>query len=169
MSNLTSTVPGAFNALYNLLVAAGDAQNPTIPVFHSEVLLGVDVNNGYVLLEKVENQRIDLAALGSYAQYETYDICGTVTYQLGGPDPTTMAEDVLNGTWSIYQNVVMSTVVANRGGNGVPILGSQAPTALQWILPDRAEYTGGAASGDVGGFVGVIEFVCSLKARLTVT
>jgi len=167
MSSLTSTVPGAFNALYNLLVAAGNAQNPKIPVFHSEVLAGQLTQNGYVLLRGVQNHRLDLAALGSYAHYECYEICGCVDYYQGGPDPLSMVEQVLDQTWAIYQEVVMSTVVANRGAaGGAPVLGSSAPTQLTYVLPICAEYTG-APSGDAG-FAGQVEFRYEIKARITV-
>lgn len=169
MANLTSTVPGAFNALYNLLVTAGNAQSPAIPVFHSEVLQGQMTQNGYVLLDRVENHRYEWGALGSFAFYETYDICGEVVYYQGGPDPVTLVESVLNQTWATYQNVVMTTVVANRGEGGPQVLGSAAPAALEYIIPTTAEYAGGPSNmdGSPSGFIGTVSFSYELKARIT--
>lgn len=168
MSNLTSTVPGAFNAMYGLLNTAGAAQSTPIPVFHSEVLSGEETQNGYVLLGGVERHDFDPAALGSYAFYENYDIVGCVVYYQGGPDPLNMVEEVLTTTWSIYQNVVMTTLVTNRGANGNPVLGSSAPAALEWCIPVEASYTAG--QGQVGvatGWQGVVDFRYNLKARIT--
>lgn len=173
MSNLTSTVPGAFNALYNLLATAGNGQSPSIPVFHSEVMRDQQLQNGYVLLEQVENHRMTPAALGSYAFYETYDFCGCVVFYQGGPDLVTMAETVLSQTWSIYQNVVVTTVINNAGVpayGGGPVLGSAAPAALEVIVPAVAAYTGGPGQmeGGASGFIGEVSFRYSLKARITV-
>ncbi len=167
MSGLTSTVSGAFNALYDLLVAAGNAQSPKIPVFHSEVLTGQDTQGGYVLLRGIENHRYELAALGSYAHCESYEICGCAAYYQGGPDPVSMVEQVLAQAWAIYQEVVMATVVANRGApSGNPVLGPSAPTQLTYVLPVSADYTGGP-SGEAG-FAGEVEFRYEIKARITV-
>lgn len=169
MSNLTSTVPGTFNAFYNLLVAAGNGQNPAIPVFHSEVPSGTLLQNGYVVLERVENHSFDPAALGSYAFYESFDVCGVVEYYLGGSDLTTMVESVLTSTWSIYQNVVMTTAVQNRGVAGQQVLGAAAPAALEWFKPMEASYMG--AEGNVGaqpsGWIGQVSFRYNAYARIT--
>lgn len=170
MANLTSTVPGAFNTLYTLLAAAGAGQSPPIPVFHSEIIRGQYTQGGYVLLESVQDHEFEIAALGSYAQYETYDIHGSVSYYQGGPDPVTLVEAVLNQTWSIYAAVVMTTVVANRGVPGQPVLGSGGPVQLLEIVPKFANYSGAPADigGDASGFVGTVEFAYWLKGRLTV-
>jgi hypothetical protein len=168
VSNLTSTVPGAFNALYDLLNTAGAAQSTPIPIFHSEVLEGEATLNGYVLLGGVERHNFDPAALGSYAFYETYDIVGCVVFYQGGADPLSLVEQVLTTTWGIYQNVVMTTLVANRGANGTQVLGAAAPAALEWCIPVEASYSGG--QGDVGGasgWQGVVDFRYNVKARLT--
>ena len=169
MSNLISTVPGAFNALYGLLAAAGQEQSPPIPVFHTEVISGEELQNGYVLLRAVDGHNFDPAALGSYAFYETYDVCGEVVYYQGGPDPITMATDVLNQTWSIYQNVVMTTAVLNRGANGEQVLGDAAPEAVEWCIPVSGEYTGepGTIGAGQDGLIGTIEFRYNVKARIT--
>lgn len=171
MSNLTSTVPGAYDAWYNLLKNAGAAQSPAVTVMAQElvqyepgsyVCLG-DTPSG---LKAVQNHRFELAALGSYAMYETYQFCGYATVVQGDVDP----ETVLSKTWTLYQNVVMSTVVANRGANGAQVLGSAAPVSLEWIVPEDANYTGypGNFGGGSAGFQGIVEFCYSLKARITV-
>jgi hypothetical protein len=169
VSNLTSTVPSAFNSLYGLLVAAGNSQSPVIPVYHT--VLGPYEPDQYVVLGQtpsgrraVENHQFELAALGSYAQYETYVINGYVTYFQGNVDQQT----VMTSAWALYQNVVMSTVVANRGSGGFVLADSSNP--VSWMLPEFAEYTGepGTSSDGIDGFVGTIEFGLSVKARITV-
>lgn len=165
MSNLTSTVPGSFNALYALFAAAGAALDPAVPVFHSEVLAGQQTQNGYVLLAGVENHKFTLAALGSYAYYEQYDMIGSVGYFQGGPDPLAVVQAVLARTWGIYQDVVMTPVVLNRGANGTYVLGNAAPTSLTYIEPVAAEYVGGAEDD---GFAGEVQFRYFIKSRITV-
>lgn len=166
MSNLTATVPGTFDALYALFAAAGAALDPVVPVFHSEVLTGQQTQNGYVLLAGVENHKFTLAALGSYAYYETYDICGSAAYFQGGPDPTTLVQAVLAKTWSIYQDVVMTPVVLNRGADGTYVLGDAAPVSLTYVEPVAADYTGAAVEG---GFAGEVQFRYFIKSRITVS
>ena len=163
MSNLTSTVPFAFNALYNLMNTAGLAQNPPVTVLNQEV---VQYEPGsYVLLEGVENHLFNIAALGSYAHEEVYDIHGIATYLQGDVDPAT----VITKTWAIYQAVVMTPVVSNRGANGQYVLGLTANEPA-WIVPQEARYTSspGDFGGGMAGFQGMIEFRFSLKARITV-
>jgi hypothetical protein len=165
MSNLTSSVPGAFNAFYNLLVTAGQTQSPQVPVFHTE-LVG-DIPLSYVVLTGVENHEFEFAALGSYAQYETYEIVGEAVVFQGGTDTV----GVLTATWSLYQNVVMSTVVANRGQpGGNQILGSTAPTSLEILVPSYARYSGqpGNLAGGLAGVLGTVQFSYYVKARITV-
>ena len=167
MSSLTSTAPAAFNQLYTLLAAAGATQNPAVSVFSQELVQYEPAS--YVLLKGIENHRFEWAALGSYAQYETYDIVGEATVFQGNIDPQT----VIVATYNVFQDIVMSTVLANSGsipaGSG-PVLGSAALQAagLMWIIPGFARYTGepGTMNG-AAGFAGTVEFSYSLKARIT--
>jgi hypothetical protein len=174
VSNLSSSVAGAFDALYNLLVTAGNAQTPKVPVFAQElvqyepgsyVCLGVTPSGR----KPVENHRYEPAALGSFAFYEDYEFHGYATYLAGDVDP----ETVLSKTWTVYQNVVMQTAVTYSGSfpsGGGQILGSAAPTTLEWFIPLETEYAGypGQFGAGQGGFQGVVEFGFALRARLTV-
>ena len=168
MTNLESSVPGAFNAMYGLLATAGALQTPAVPVFHSEILQ-YEPSTGCVLLQGVEQHRFEWASLGPFDFYETYDICGHAEYFQSGEDPVAMAEAVLNQTWAIYQAVVMSTVVVNRGQPGGQVLGSAAPLSLEVIIPADANYAAQPASvgGSADGLLGVVEFRFSVKARIT--
>jgi hypothetical protein len=175
VSNLTSSVSGAFDAFYNVLVTAGNAQNPPVPVIAQEVTqyepgayvcLGTTTPSGR---KPIENHRYEPAALGSFAFYEDYEFHGYATVFAGDVDP----ETVLSKTWTVYQNVVMQTAVTYSGSfpsGGGQILGSAAPTTLEWFIPQEANYTGypGMFPGGVGGFQGVVEFGFALRARLTV-
>lgn len=172
MSNLTSSVPGAVTAFYNLLVAAGAAQSPSASVFMDA--LGQDEPNSYVCLgstpsgkKMVESHEFHLAALGSLAQEETYEVWGYASVWAGDFNPQQRFAD----TWALYQNVVMTTYTkysggfGSLGGIGSPILGSQAPTSLVSMECILAEYTG---LSDGQGFAGIVEFGYALKARITV-
>lgn len=164
MSNLTSTQQGAFDAFLSLLTTAGNAQNPKVTVIDSEVVQYEPA--AYVSLWGFDNHEYDVAALGSFAQYEQYEIIGTATYLQGDVDP----KAVRDATFTLFQNVVMATVVANRGANGTQVLGSTAPIGLEWIIPKYARYTASPASfgGGAGGMQGSIDFAFLLHARITV-
>jgi hypothetical protein len=174
MSALTSSVPGTFAALYNLLVAAGQTENPQVSVFAQSIQQNEP--NSYVLLggspdgvqPGIRNHQFAPASLGSLNQYETYEIWGYASVYDGNFDP----EGRLSDTWALYQNLVMNTYINYSGGNGSiggpgsQILGSQAPVSLEQVLPLHAEYVGVPVSG---GFAGVLEFGYEFKARITVT
>ena len=170
MANLTSSVPGAYDAFYNLIKTAGAGQSPPVAVMAQEL---VQYEPGsYVCLgatpgghKAVENHRWEWAALGSFAFYETYDFCGYATVLQGDVDP----EVILARTWSLYQAVVMNPIVANRGSNGTNVLGSAAPASLEYIIPVDANYVGvpGNFAGGQEGFQGIVEFCFSVKARIT--
>ena len=164
MSNLTSTVPGAFNALYGLIATAAAAQAPPIDSFHTEITQQYEPAS-YVLLATVENYVIEPAAVGSYAFYEEYDLCGQVSVLQGDTD----AQTVLVAAWALYQSLVVTPVVQNRG-QGTPVLGSSAPAGLVDVIPVSAGYAGepGQLAGGIGGFAGTVSFGVRVRARLTV-
>lgn len=172
MSGLTSTVPGAVSAFYNLLVAAGAAQSPKVSVFLND--LNQDEPNSYVMLGNtpsgrsiVENWKLEPAALGSGALYETYELCGYATVWAGDFDSLSRFTD----TFALFQSVVMNTYInydggyGSLGGFGSPILGASAPTSLETMLLADGEWMG-QARGE--GYAGVVEFCFELKARITI-
>ena len=169
MANLTSSVPGAYDAFYNLIKTAGSTQSPPVTVMAQElqqyepgsyVCLG-ETPSGH---KAVENHRWEFGGTG-WVWYETYDFCGYATVLQGDVDP----ETVLAATWTLYQNVVMTPMVLNRGANGTNVLGSASPASLSFITPTDANYTGvpGNFSGGMAGFQGIVEFCYSVKARIT--
>jgi hypothetical protein len=165
LSNLTSTQPAAFDALLSLLTAAGATQSPVIPVFDTELVQYEPT--AYVLLKGYDAHNFfRSAALGSFAFEETFSLQGCVTYFQGNIDPKTVRDK----TWSIFQNVVMTTVVTNRGAPaGNPVLGVSAPTELEWVIPEYARYTSspGSMNGVEEGFQGSIDFSFQVFARIT--
>ena len=170
MSNLTTTQPAAFDALLALLQTAGAAQSPPVAVLDSQV---TQYEPGpYVILEAVEQDGFDPAALGSFAFYEEYELCGITTVLQGMGDPATTTKAVRDATFATHQAVVQSTVVANSGSvatGGGPVLGSQAPSQLEWIVPSFARYSSspGEFGGGQGGFQGTIEWRYRVHARIT--
>lgn len=165
MSNLTSTQPGAFDAFLSLLTSAGAAQNPAVPVFDSEILTYEP--GSYILLKGFDgHHRFFNPDLGSFAFYEEYTLCGCATYLQGNIDPKTVRDT----TFSLYQNVVMTTVIQNSGRIGSnPVLGSSAPAALEWIIPSSANYwqAPGNFGGEEQGIMGAIDFEFTVQARIT--
>ncbi len=163
MSNLTSTQAGAFDALLGLLQVAGAAQSPPVQVLDSVVLQYEPA--AYVILEAIEQHEFDIAALGSYAFEETYELCGCTTYAQGDID----YRSVRDKTFSIHEAVVQATVVTNRGANQTPVLGSNAPSTLVWIVPVWQRYSAAPAnfSGGAAGVAGTIEWRYQVKARIT--
>ena len=162
MANLTSTAPGAFAEALTLITAAGAKQSPPVSVFGQELLQYEP--NTYVVLTGIENHRWEWAALGSYAFYEYYDIVGYCTIWQGNVDPATIIAD----TYALFEDVVHSTIVANRAP---PLSASLQSSGLLEILPGYARYTGEQgvdAQGGPMGFFGKVEFSYSCKARVTV-
>jgi hypothetical protein len=177
VANLTSSVPGAFDAFYKLLAAAGAAQSPSVAVI-AQALQQYEPGS-YVCLGEtpsgrrpIESYQMRPAALGSYAMTETYEFWGYATVLQGDVDP----ETVLSRTFGVFEGVVMQTVVSYDGGHGSiggygsQILGPNAPTSLQQIVPLDGAYTGtpGSFGGGSGGFQGVWEFGFELMARVSV-
>lgn len=163
MSNLTSTAPLAFNTVYSLINAVGAAQSPLVSVYHSELLTREPP--AYVLLTGIENHRWEWSALGSFAFEEDYDIVGYASYYQGNVDPDTIITD----TYSLFQTVVQSTIVANRTP---PISSACQSAGVLEIIPGYSRYTSGPGADGAGnqmGFFGKIEFSYHVRGRVTVT
>lgn len=167
MANLTSTQQEAFDTLLSLLQTAGAAQNPAVEVFDSELVQYEPAT--YVMLTGLENHHFDWAALGQFPFYETYDITGIATVFQGDVDP----KGVRDATFSLYENVVQTTVVANSGSwatqNGYVLSPSLMTAGLYMIVPTYVRYSSGPAEMASGesGYSGTIEFAYTLKARIT--
>lgn len=174
MSQLQSTVPGAIQAFYGLLSTAGAQQSTPVEVFVGS--LNEREPNQYVMLgdtptgrKLVQNHRLDVAALGSGALYENYELWGFVTSWHGGWDVVSRISEA----WATFQAVVMGTYInywggtGSLGGIGSPVLGSSAPAALEEIVPITAEDISGPLPENAG-YAGSVEFGFSLKARLTI-
>ena len=164
MANLTSTQSGAWDAMLGLLqTAATGTSNPTVAVVDSYLLQYEPAC--YVILSSIEQHTFDIAALGSYAFEETYQLCGQTTYLQGNTDVKTVRDTV----FSVHESIVQTTLVANRGQNGIPVLGSSGPAALLWCIPAFQRFTMSPAnfSGGASGVQGTIEWAYEVKARIT--
>ena len=162
MANLLTTAPLAFSTLYNLFVAAGAAQTPTIPVMAQELLQYEP--GSYVCLTGLEHHNFEWSALGTFAFEEDYDIVGYATFLTGNVD----VEAVIAGTFSVFQDVVQTTVVANRNP---PISAALQTAGVTRIIPKFARYSSspGTFGGGQGGFQGTVDFAYSVHARITVS
>lgn len=163
--DLISSAPGVYTALYNLLTAAGAAQNPAVPVFGFEL---TEWEPGtYVIVNGIENHKFDPESMGTFSQLENYDITGVATVFTGSSvtDDPTVTTDILSQTYAAFQSVVMTPIMSNRM---MPILGTTGPTPYQ-MLPGDARYTGtvGNLAGGPGGWVGTLEWSYHFSAYLT--
>ena len=163
--DLVSSAPGIYQAMLTLVQQAAAAQNPVVSVFPFE--LGQYEPGSYVTLHAIENHRFEWAYIPTFTQYEYYDITGVATVFTGDSpaDNPTVATTVLNQTYSLFQNVVMTPVISNRD---MPIFQTQGPSPLM-MLPEVAQYTAGVGNlaGGPGGWVGTIDFRYSFTALVT--
>jgi hypothetical protein len=162
--DLVSTAPGVYTALLGLVEAAAATQTPAVSVFAFEV--GQYEPATYVTVHALENQTWEWAYLGSFTQYEEFDIVGS-TSVYSGDSPNTnpsVASTVLNATYSLFQACVMTPAMSNRT---IPILGG--PSNVIEMTPNFSRYTAGL--GDVGGqtsgWVGLISWSFHFKANVT--
>lgn len=162
--DLVSTAPGVYTALLGLVQAAAAAQTPAVTVFAFEI--GQYEPATYTTVHAIENQTWDWAYLGTYTQYETFDIAGcTAVYSGDSPNTNpSVASTVLNATYQLFQATVMTPVMSNRT---IPILGG--PSNVIEMTPNYSRYTAGP--GNMGesqaGWSGEIEWSFAFKANVT--
>jgi hypothetical protein len=162
MDTLTSSAPATYAALAGLLTTACGTQATPVNFFDFEIL---EYQPGaYIMLTEINGHEFSWEAM-NYEFIETYHILGLCRFLTGsvGPQAT---EAVLSGTYNLFTNIVMKTVVNNRGAPGVPVLGVTSYPSPYEIRPDYAQYKGTPASfgAGQGGFQGVIDFSFQLKA-----
>lgn len=162
--DLVSTAPGVYTALLGLVGAAAAAQTPAVAVFPFE--LGQYEPGSYVIVHVIENQSWDWAYLGSFTQYEEFDIGGCVTVYSGDSPATnpSVATTVLNATYNLMQACVMTPVMSNRT---IPILGG--PANVIEMTPNFSRYSAGPADlgGGMSGWFGLIDFSFHFRANVT--
>lgn len=162
--NLVSSVPGIFSALLGLLQTAAAQQTPPVQVFPFAV--GPYEPASYVTLHATENHTFEWAYLGTFSQYEHYDIVGAASVFTGDSVTSgTVATDILNQTYALFQAVVMTPVMSNRD---MPIFQTSGPSPYE-MLPERAQYSAapGEIGGNPGGWVGCIDFSYHFDAVIT--
>lgn len=164
MADLVSTAPGVYTALLGLVEAAAAAQSPAVSVFAFEV--GQYEPATYITVHAIEDQTWEWAYLGTFTQYEEFDIAGCVSVYSGDSPNTnpSVATTVLNETYSLFQACVMTPAMSNRT---IPILGG--PSNVIEMTPNHSRYA--ANLGDVGGspsgWVGSIDWSFHFKANVT--
>lgn len=162
--DLVSSAPGIYQALLALIRTAAAAQNPPISVFPFES--GPSEPGSYVSLHAIENHHWEWAYIGSFTQYEHYDIVGVATVFTGNSVINgTVATDIMTQTYNLFQTVVMTPVMSNRNE---PIFQTTGPTPYL-MLPERAQYNGepGIVDGQPAGWVGTVEFCYHFDATNT--
>lgn len=164
MADLVSTAPGIYTALLGLVQTAAAGQSPAVSVFAFEI--GQYEPATYITVHAIENQSWEWAYLGTYTQYEEYDIVGCASVY-SGESPNTnpsVATTVMNQTYNLFQAAVMTPVMSNRT---IPILGG--PSNVIEMTPNFSRYTAGL--GDMGGqpagWVGCIDWSFHFRANVT--
>jgi hypothetical protein len=167
MASLISSVPGIYEKLDALLKAAGEEQDPRIPVFSFE--LGQYEPAGYVFIKEIKQQPYEWEAIGAFTQKETYDICGEATVFSGDSQATNpeVVQRVIEETYALFQNCVMTPVMSNRD---MPILGTTGPTPYL-VLPWESQPDFGPAeiAGGQAGWYGKINWSFHFEALITPT
>ena len=169
---MPSTAPGMYSAFLQLVSDAAALQNPYVYVAPFE--LAQYEPAVYVILDGIENQRWEWAALGTFAQYEYYSLTGCVTaFQGDTPDAldpnNTVALSVMNQCYTTFSNCVMSPYMSNRYA---PVLNAVSPQfpdgAVTGMLPGSARYTAGPGTQDGAdvGWMGRIDWQFDVSARL---
>lgn len=161
--NLSSTAPGIYKALLGLVQTAAAGQNPPINVFPFEI--GQYEPGSYVTVQAVENHHWEWAYIGTFTQYEAYDVCGIATVFTGDSVTSgTVATDVMAQTYSLFETCVMTPVMSNRN---IPILGG--PSNVIEMTPNDSGYTAepGLVDGNPSGWVGVIPWSFHFRANVT--
>lgn len=163
MADLVSTAPGIYTALLGLIETAAAQQSPAVSVFAFE--LGQYEPATYVTVHAIENQNWDWAYLGTFTQYEEYDIAGC-TSVYSGDSPNTnpsVASTVMNATYNLFQATVMTPAMSNRT---IPILGG--PSNVIEMTPNYSRYTAGlGVGGTPSGWVGCIDWSFHFRANAT--
>jgi hypothetical protein len=169
MPDLLSTAPWVFEGFLSLVQATGAAQSPPVAVV--PFMLEEYEPASYVMLTGIEGHRFEWETIGSFSQKEYYSLTGVATVFVGdSPDSLNpaVATNVLNETYALFNNVIMTTVMSNRI---VPVLNNAYPIpgAVYSILPGYARYTAspGVLSGIAAGWEGTIQFAYDIMAYIT--
>jgi hypothetical protein len=162
--DLVSTAPGVYTALLGLVQTAAAAQTPAVASFAFE--LGSYEPGSYVNVHAIENQNWDWAYLGTFTQYEEFDITGCATVYSGDSPFTnpSVATTVLNQTYTLMQACVMTPLMSNRT---IPILGG--PSNVIEMTPNFSRYQAGPGEmvGGVSGWYGLIDWSFHFRANVT--
>lgn len=168
MSSLISSAPAAWAALLGFVQTLAAAQNPAPTVFPAELFQYEP--GSYIIVNGVSNHQFNWEAMG-YEFIETYMIDGLCTVFTGSTelDSSGISATVMQETYDLFSNCVMTAVVDNRGGNGIPVLGITSPQPVYEIQPGFAQYTHGPGNmgGAQAGWQGVLRWSYTLKAYLS--
>ncbi len=162
MATLTSSAPAAYAALSNLLDTACTAAG--VPFFTSEILQNQPP--AYIFLEALDNHSFTIEGM-EYTYTESYDITGSCRYVAGDVGGNTYI-NIMNETYTLFTTIVMQTVVENRGGNGVAVLGITSYPSPFEIKAGFARYQAipGNFGGGQAGWQGVLDWSFSLRAYI---
>lgn len=164
-ATLTSSVPATWTAMLNLIQAAAALANPAITVYPAELLEYAP--GQYIVVGAITGHIFDIEAMG-YQFIETYTINGSCTVYVGDSPTGTVPSQVMDSTYDLYTNIVMATMVANRGGSGVPVMGVATYPSPYQVLPHTAQYLGepGNVGGAPSGWTGRIDWSYEFKAYI---
>jgi hypothetical protein len=163
VSTFTSSVPGIYEGLLNLIRKAAAEQSKPVSVFEFE--LAQYEPAAYVIVGPIKGPQYEWESIPLQMR-EVFDIHGKATVFTGenpGTNPT-VAVEVLTQTFAAFQSCVMTPALENRGA---PTFGTSGPAA-QIVLPLEASYEAGldVIAGQPGGWGGVVEWAIHFEAVL---
>jgi hypothetical protein len=164
MTTITSTAPASYAALWGFVSTAAAAESP--PVYTAQYELLEYQPASYILFTGIFDHVFDIEAMG-YQWIESYELqgyCTVFTGDAGENVPT----DIMSKTYSLFTDIVMKSVVENRGGNGIPVLGITGDPHPFEIKLGYAHYQGtpGNIGGSQAGWQGKLDWSFSLRAYL---
>jgi hypothetical protein len=164
MTDVVSSVPGIYKALFSLIEKAAGEQESAPAVFPWE--LKQYEPRSYIVVSGIKGPRFEWHAI-PYQQEEHYSIFGKVSVFTGEAQTpnTEVAVAAMEEVWSLFNACVMTPVVSNVKA---PFLGTTGPTP-QIMLPEEADFNAGVGiiANGPAGWQANIDWSFSFAAILT--
>jgi hypothetical protein len=161
---LPSTAPAVYAAFFTASREAAELQEQPVNVFPFALELFEPAQ--YVLITEIANHNWEWESIGSFTQRERYEIRGAATVFRGDDiaNNPEIAVNVLEETYSVFNECVMRPLMSNRNEPILNVKGVQASPFL--MLPEFTRYSAGAGQlgGGPGGWYGRLDWAFSFEA-----
>lgn len=159
---LQSSVPGIYEAMFNVIGEAAGEQEREVRVFPYELKQYEPA--AYVLIKDIKGPRYEWESIGYYAQREIYSIHGRVSL-FSGDAGIAVAIKAMKETFAVFTACVMNPIISGRDE---PMLGTTGPSP-QILLPEDAEFNAGVGivGTGPGGWETTLDWGFHFEAVLT--